>query len=85
MKKTDEQSEVRVNGYGDFMTDRIHSLTIVLDKNYRDDDVESIVNAIKMIRGVLSVSLYVSNLDSHMAEERAKHELGQKLMKIIYP
>lgn len=67
------------------MTDRIHSLTIVLDKDYRDDDVEPIVNAIQMIRGVLSVSLCVSDFNTHMAVERARRELGEKLIKMIYP
>jgi len=67
------------------MTDRIHSLNVVLDMDYRSDDVEKIVNAIKMIKGVLSVSMCVADFNSHMAEERAKRELGEKLWEIIYP
>jgi hypothetical protein len=37
------------------MTDRVRSLTVTLDKEYRVDDVEAIVNAIKMTRGVATV------------------------------
>lgn len=67
------------------MSNRIHSLTVVLEKDYREDDVEAITNAIGMIRGVLSVSVHQSDSDSHMAEQRAKRELGDKLMKVLYP
>lgn len=67
------------------MADRIHSLTVVLDRDYRDDDAESIVSAIEMIKGVLSVSGHVSDFDSHMAEERARRELGEKIWGILYP
>lgn len=39
------------------MTDRVRYLTVILDKDYRDDDAEEISNAITMIRGVKEVSL----------------------------
>lgn len=56
------------------MSDRVHSITVVLEKDIRSDDAEWVINAIKMIRGV-----------THMAEERARHALGQQLIAIIYP
>lgn len=67
------------------MTDRINSIVVVLEKDYRDDDVEPILDSIRMTKGVLSVTSNVSDHVSHMAEERARHELGQKLIKIVYP
>lgn len=67
------------------MTDRIHSLVIVLEHDMRDDDVEPLIMAIKQLRGVISVSSEVADMASHMAEERAKRELGQKLMAVIFP
>ena len=39
------------------MTDRIRTLTVLLDSDYRDDDAEPIVNAISMISGVADVHL----------------------------
>ena len=39
------------------MTDRIRTLTVQLDKDYRDDDAQSILDAIKMIKGVTNVEL----------------------------
>jgi len=58
------------------MTDRIHALTVVLDRDYRDDDVEHITKAIEMIRGVASVDLHVTQMEDHMARERVRRELA---------
>jgi len=37
------------------MTDRVRTLVVTLDRDIRDDDVESIVSAIKMTRCVTHV------------------------------
>lgn len=67
------------------MTDRYHSLTVTLEGDMRDDDAQQIIQSIAMIRGVLSVKPHVANITSHMAEERVRNELGQKILKVIYP
>ena len=67
------------------MTDRYHSIAVVLNEDIREDDAEYILNAIKMIKGVLSVKPYISDLDSHMAEERARRKLESKLWAVLYP
>jgi len=67
------------------MTDVVFALTVVLEKDVRTDDLEAITNAIKMIRGVLNVTEHVSDISSFMAEERARHELGEKLWNVLYP
>jgi hypothetical protein len=67
------------------MTDRYHALVVVLEKDTRDDDAEHLINAIKMMRGVLSVEGQVSDINIHTAYERAKHELGQKVLNVLYP
>jgi hypothetical protein len=67
------------------MTDRIHSLTVILDKDYRDDDVKAIVNAIMMIRGVIGVNEHVADLSSRMAEEVAESRMMTKIFELLYP
>ena len=67
------------------MTDRFHSLTVVLEKDMRDDDAQGLMDAIRCMRGVFSVTGKVADLDSHMAEDRARHELGAKLLALVYP
>lgn len=67
------------------MTNRYHALTVVLEKDMRDDDAKCLIEAIKMIKGVCNVKPIVSDPISWMAEERARRELGQKLLEIVYP
>ncbi len=61
------------------MTDRYNALTVVLDRDIREDDAEHLINAIRMLRGVLSVNPNVSDLQDHVAIMRVKRELTQKL------
>jgi len=65
------------------MTDRISALTVVLDHDIREDDVQLIRGAIQMIRGVLSVDTHVRDLDLHIATERARREFENKLWEAL--
>ena len=65
------------------MTDRYHTLTVVLEHDIRDDDAESLISAIEHIRGVLSVSGNVADIQSHFAEERARLDLRRKLFEVF--
>ena len=67
------------------MTDRYNSLTVVLEKDFRDDDAEHLINAIKMIKGVLSVKGNISDYSDLVAEERVRRELVAKLWEVIHP
>ncbi len=67
------------------MTDRYHSLTVTFGEDVRDDDAEIVIEAIKMFRGVISVKGNVSDLNTHVARERVRLELGKKLLGIVYP
>jgi hypothetical protein len=70
---------------GKKMTDRYNAITVVLERDTRDDDAAALLNAIRQLRGVLSVSGNVANLDSHIAQERARHSLGEELWHVLYP
>jgi hypothetical protein len=67
------------------MTDRINALIVTLGKDMRDDDVQRLVDAIKLMRNVISVKKNVSNGAAHIAFERARHELGEKLWNVLHP
>ncbi len=69
------------------MTDRIRTLTVVLDHDYReDDDAALIVSAIKMVRGVDRVipGAPVSAGD-WLARDLAKRELRKQLLRVLEP
>lgn len=57
------------------MTDRVKGFTVTLEKDYREDDVEFIQNAISAIRGVAHVEQNIVTHEDHMNRERIKAEL----------
>ncbi len=65
------------------MTDRIAGLFVVLDHDIREDDVQSLVDAVKHMRNVTSVGMHVSDFDTHIAEERARRELATKIWDVL--
>jgi len=67
------------------MTDRIHSINVVLEENTRVDDAEYILNAIRMIKGVIAADGNVADFESHMAESRARIDLHEKLFAVLRP
>ena len=66
------------------MSDRTMSLTVVLDKDYRVDDAESIINAIKMIKGVGTVGVNVADSGSYVAYSMARMDLEKTLWDALH-
>lgn len=66
------------------MTDRLSGYVVTLEIDIRDDAAEAITNAIKMIKGVLSVKPIVANFETHIAYERVRQDIGRQLFEIIY-
>lgn len=67
------------------MTDRYNALIVVLEQDMRDDDAEALLSAIMQLRGVQSVTGNVVDIGSHTSDERARHDLGKKLLHVLYP
>ena len=65
------------------MTDRINSVTVVLTEDIREDDCEHVLNAIRMIRGVLSVKPHVADVEDLVANQRVRSEFRRKLLEVL--
>lgn len=65
------------------MTDRVKGFTVILDQDFRIDDVEVIQNAIAMIKGVNSVNPIIANSEDFVIEKRTKSEITKKLFEFI--
>lgn len=61
------------------MTDRVGTITLVLEKDYRIDDVQPLIDALYQFKGVIKVKPNVTDLEGLMAYSRARHELQLKL------
>jgi hypothetical protein len=67
------------------MSDRYHSLVVSLKEDMHEEHLQRLIHAIELMRGVLSVDRNVANIESHVAEERARRDLGEQILKVIYP
>jgi|HubBroStandDraft_4_1064222.scaffolds.fasta_scaffold1024407_2 hypothetical protein len=69
------------------MTDRTISLIVALDKEMRIDDVQSVIDAIKMIKRVENVTANIftgsDQMNSWASQETFKRELISKLLKVF--
>lgn len=67
------------------MTDRVNCLHVALERDIREDDVQPLISAILQLRGVLTVTNKTVDFTDWIAVERARADLGQKLIEIVYP
>lgn len=66
------------------MSNRLKGCTITFEQSIREDDArEGILNAIRMIRGVASVTESVDDLSDQMNRERIKREMQMKIWEIV--
>ena len=64
------------------MTDRIRTLTVVLDADYRDDDAKPIIDAILRIRGVGTVSGKVVDVGEYTARAAVQTKFRQDILDL---
>ncbi len=65
------------------MTDRVKGFTVTLEKDIRIDDVQCIIDAISMIKGVLDVEPSISTMQDHMIKTQLKIEMKRKIIDCI--
>ncbi len=59
------------------MADRIKGLTVSLTHDIRDDDCQSIIDAIKMIKGVEEVETHIADAVDWIARKQVKGQLRE--------
>jgi hypothetical protein len=65
------------------MSDSIKGLIVMFDKDYKDEDAETIARTILMIKGVAKVNSLVANIDDFLARNKVRHELREKLWNVL--
>lgn len=66
------------------MSDKFNKITVVLEHNVCDEQIDTITSAISMVRGVLSVEAHqVDHGSDYLAEVRVRSELRRKLFEVL--
>lgn len=64
------------------MSEKIKGFVVALDENYREEDVNNIITAIKQLKGVLSVKENVVNANDYINTVRITNNVRKKLYEI---
>ena len=67
------------------MTERIHSLTVALAKDTREDDAAQLISAIFTLKGVIGVKSNIADTESWTADQRALQHYREAMVKILWP
>lgn len=65
------------------MSDRVKGLTVVLDNDYRQEDIEMIKELILQIKGVKTVKESIVNSDDLINRERITIETKEKIYNFL--
>lgn len=66
------------------MTDHIHTLTVHLRHDVRDDDVKQLVEAIMQLKNVAKVSMGIVTGADILARIKAQAELRDKILGLLF-
>lgn len=65
------------------MTDRHSGYVVALDANMREDNAQAVLDAIRMIKGVISVRPLVADPMAEIHAARTRRELTMKILDLI--
>jgi len=65
------------------MTDRIKGFTVILEHDIRVDDVQGLMEAMCMLKGVSEVIPSTATPDDHMNRARVRGEFRNKLIDFL--
>jgi len=65
------------------MTERVKGFTVTLAENIRIDDVQPLIDAIGMLKGVINVYPVISEPSELITETRLRNEIREKLLNVI--
>jgi hypothetical protein len=68
---------------GNYMTDLVRGFVVTLNKDMREDDADSILAALEMVKGVYSVKPVISDIHDMMAKEQALRDIREKVYEVL--
>ena len=66
-------------------SERHPGFLVTLRKNIPEEDLKELCKAIEQFKGVISCKPVGNTYETHFAEERTRRDLGDKLLKVLFP
>lgn len=70
------------------MSESVRVLTVILDRDYKSEDLEPVLVAIRMVKGVAGVDasdLGIDLLNREIAKDEVRREVRDKLGEVLLP
>jgi hypothetical protein len=67
------------------MSDRHKGYVVTLDASLRDDDSKLVMDAIRMIKGVVSIDPVIDHPGAEIDRQVVRLEFYRKIMDVIFP
>lgn len=64
------------------MTDRVKGFTVTLDKDYRIDDIQKVMDAIRMMKCVIDVAPVIVNGDDYINRMKIRNEFKDVIFNL---
>lgn len=64
------------------MSDRMRGCVVTFEEDVSEETAEAIMYAIQQIRGVAGTAAEVTEVRDHMARQRVRSEVGEKLLEL---
>lgn len=65
------------------MTDRLKGVLVTFGQDIREDDAEKLLDAIRMLKGVIDVRPLVSSIEDDMARARVDFEWRERILDLL--
>ena len=65
------------------MTDSYKGFLVTLEKEKRDADAESIITALRMIKGVFDVQPYVAGIEDYMLYSKGYYDAKKEVHDVV--
>jgi len=66
------------------MTNRVKGFLVNLEYDIREDGCEDVINALRMVKGVMSVKPYITGAEGHILYERGYHDCRQNVLNSFF-
>jgi len=65
------------------MSDRHKGYVVTLKDSIKDDDSKHIMNAIRMVKGVIAVDPVIENIDDHITKQKVQFDMKDKIWRVL--
>jgi len=65
------------------MSDRVKGLVVTIKDDVRIDDIQPLIDAISMLKGVVNVEPNISDINDHINRQKVYYDVKNKIYQLL--